>query len=176
MNLNSPLVEYLIIGSHSSIWISLFTFKLFNIPLNMYANADAGKVLLLLPIIYLIGMLIDVLSYFPLDFFRKRIRSKIYDPEICKDEYIAHLSPKLYDVYEARVRRVRILGASILNWPLIGIAIIYSVNAGESQINWTILLITAFLTFLSAYSWQSLYKRAYKFRKNACEALQLAKK
>ena len=53
MNFDTPLVEYLIIGMHTSTWISLITLKLLKLPMAELLKVDATLLLLLLPFIYI---------------------------------------------------------------------------------------------------------------------------
>ena len=95
------------------------------IPIQSLSNLNAGLALLLLPLVYLLGMTFATLSIFPLDPFRKRIEKTILPNEHYKDETIAYLSPELYSAYESRAHRARLMGASIFNWLLLGMALLF---------------------------------------------------
>jgi hypothetical protein len=174
MNSDSPFVEYLIIGTHTSLWILLIVLKIFEVPLSSLLHLDAASVLLLLPFAYLLGMMVDSMVQFPLEKFRTRIRDRIFTYEDYKDEYIAFSSPELYSAYDVRVRRVRILGAAIFNWPILCIALLFHV--GFTNLFQSIFVISICLAFtvFSIITWHSLYKRAYKFRRNACDVIRMA--
>ena len=166
-----PLIEYLIIGTHTSVWMMLIFAKIFGLSISDVASVDPALLVIYLPFIYLIGMLFDYFSFQPLDYFRKKIREKIYDAEVYKDEFITYYSSDLYDAYETRVRRVRVLGASIFNWPLVGGALLLHFGIENRGIFVSIVVTAVLLSILSAISWRGLYQRAYKFRKNACDVI-----
>lgn len=79
MSFDSPFVEYLIIGSHTSTWLLLMIMAAFRIPLSKLGSIDAAGFLLLLPFVYLVGMLTDSTVHYPLEPFRKKIRDSISD-------------------------------------------------------------------------------------------------
>jgi|SRR6266487_3090844 len=172
MSFDSPFVEYLIIGTHTSSWILLMVMAAFRVPLSKLGSIDAASFLLLLPFIYLIGMLTDSTVYYPLEPFRKKIRDSVINYENYKDEFIAFSSPELYSAYDVRVRRVRIMGAAIFNWLFLGIALL--LHIGFTQVYQSVLVITLtlLLSLLSIITWRGLYHRAYKFRKNACDVIR----
>lgn len=172
MNLDTPLVEYLIIGSHVLVWIALIILAVFGLPLQTITLLDPAGVLLLLPIVYLLGMLFDSAFQNILDPYRKNIRDRLFKYENYKDEFIALESPELYAAYEMRVRRVRVIGAAIFNWPLIGITTIIHIGLGNIYNAIFVLASSVALCLLSIYSWHGLYQRAYKFRKNSCDIIR----
>jgi hypothetical protein len=63
MNFDTPLVEYLIIGMHTSTWLSLIYLKLLKLPMATLLKVDATLLLLLLPFIYIIGMIFDDITF-----------------------------------------------------------------------------------------------------------------
>ena len=91
-----------------------------------------------------------------------------------KDETIAFKSEVLYNAYEARVRRVRIIGAAIFNWPLLGFSLAINIDIGN-RILIPLIITTIVLTILSWYIWNGLNNRAYKFRKNAIDVIEKIK-
>jgi hypothetical protein len=171
MKTETPLVEYLIIGTHTSLWLLLLIGKLFGFSLQNLATIDPAIAVVFLPIIYLIGMLFDDITFQPLDYFRKKIRDKIYDSEKYKDEVLAYSSSELYSAYESRVRRVRVIGASIFNWPLLGFALLLQVGFSNQYQTASIGIISILLAVFSGMTWKSLYIRAYNFRKKACDVI-----
>jgi hypothetical protein len=174
MSFDTPLVEYLIIGTHASSWILFLVMYIFNIPLSFIDRIEAGLALLFLPFAYLLGMLFDSIVQGALDKYRKGIRDLYFygSYEKYKDEFIALVSPTLYTAYEVRVRRVRILGAAIFNWPLLTISLLLYFQFSSLKENLIIVLVGASLTVASGFAWGSLYKRAYKYRKNACDVIR----
>lgn len=172
MNFDTPLVEYLIIGTHTSTWLLLLVFIVFAVPFPIIATGELSIVLVMLPFIYLIGMLFDSIIQYPLDPYRMRIRDQMFEYKECKDEFIALSSPELYSAYEVRVRRVRVLGAAIFNWPLLTISLLLHIGFANPYRSVFVILSGLALTLLSITAWKSLYRRAYKFRKNACDIIR----
>ena len=119
MNFSTPLVEYLVIGTHTATWLIILLAKLFDIPLQVILNIDAAFILLGLPFVYILGILFDEITFRPLNPFRNRILKEVFASSICKSELIAFSSQELYAGYEIRVKRIRILGAGIFNWRVI---------------------------------------------------------
>ena len=89
-----------------------------------------------------------------------------------KDELIAYSSPELYSAYEVRVRRVRIIGASIFNWPLLGGAFLFHSEITNTAQIIAIIFFSILLSVLSIFVWKGLYRRAYKFRKNSIDVIR----
>lgn len=172
MSFDTPLVEYLIIGSHTAVWIVLLVLFFLGVPLSALSNIDAGVVLLSLPMVYLLGMLVDGIVHYPLEPFRKSIRDSIFEYERYKDEFIAYASPELYAAYEVRVRRVRIMGASIFNWPLLGTALLLNLGFSRPVLSFSVVTSSLLLCILSVIVWRGLYQRAYRFRRNACDVIR----
>lgn len=165
MSFDTPLVEYLIIGSHVSSWILLVAYKLMGQPLEKLKDIDPSLVLLSLPFIYLVGMTFDDIYFQALNRYRLEIKSKI------KDEVLAYFSETLYSAYEHRVRRVRIVGGAIFNWPLLGLSILLHIGFKNYVISLLIVGISLVLSSISFWIWRNLYKRAYKFRDKAGEVV-----
>lgn len=174
MNFDTPLVEYLIIGSHTVAWLSLIILKILNLPLDTFTHADPAIFFLLLPFIYIIGMIFDDVAYRLLSRRIAQIKKSLFGSNKYEDESIAHNSEVLYNAYEARVRRVRIIGAAIFNWPLLGVSLL--LHTGFKSTNLLpIILTTIVLTSLSWSIWNGLNNRAYKFRKNAIDVIKRSK-
>jgi hypothetical protein len=176
MNIDTPLVEYLIIGSQTFVWLTLLVMKVFKIPIESLSKVDAPRILLLLPFVYLLGMIMDDLVFHPLNKKRKKIQEGIYDSELCKDEMIAYGSEALYSAYESRVRRVRIIGAAIFNLPLIGFCILLHVGFDNYLVTVLVISLSLLSSMVSYLTWANLYRRAYKFRYNAWEIISNTKK
>lgn len=174
MDFDTPLVEYLIIGAHTASWLFLSIFAVFGIPLSIFTSSDFTAVflLLLLPFFYLLGMTCDSVVHYPLDPFRRKIRDSMFEYEKYKDEFIAFESPELYSAYEVRVRRVRIIGAAIFNWPLLGISLLPYIDFTRLIQPTVVIVGTVIMCLVSTTVWRGLYRRAYKFRKNACEVIR----
>jgi hypothetical protein len=172
MNFDTPLVEYLIIGMHTSTWISIILLKVLKIPVESLLKVDATLLLLLLPFIYIIGMVFDDITFRILSSRISQIKKNVFgNSEKYQDEKIAYRSEILYNAYEARVRRVRIIGAAILNWPLLGASLVVYLGPANPLLS-VLAGATVVLTMLSWYIWNGLNKRAYKFRKNAIDVIE----
>jgi len=166
-------IEYLIIGAHTTAWLSLVVAYMFGIPLSALKGISPELIVIALPFVYLLGMLFDSLVQYLLEPLRRLVRRRAFDYRTGRylDELIAFKSSELYDAYEARVRRVRVIGASIFNWPLLGLALLLNLNRSISAQTIFVALLSGALCVLSIISWRVLYYRAYKFRKNACDII-----
>lgn len=173
---DTRFVEYLIIGSHTASWLLLLICALFGIPISKLGDINASLIVVALPFIYLLGMFFDSVSAYLLEPLRRKIRSKIFEYEKYKDEFIALESPSLYDAYEARIRRVRVIGAAIFNWPLVGITSLLNLHLTSLTQFLFISLGSLVMCLLSILTWRVLYMRAYQFRKNACDVIRLKDK
>ncbi len=171
MKIDTPFIEYLIIGMHTSIWLILISMWILDFPLSAIISAKPALLVLFLPFVYLVGMLFDSTVYPILNPFRKKIKASLISNEEYKDELLAHFSPDLYAAYETRVRRVRIIGAGIFNWPLSGIALLLHIGFINPTHYWYIITMSCILSFSCAFVWKSLSRRAYKFRQNAVDII-----
>lgn len=94
MSFDTPFVEYLIIGTHTSMWMLLAIMKIFNLSLSQLEQLDSGVALLFLPIIYLLGILFDTIVFRFLNKKRLGIKKEvIIDTTAYKkysDEVMAH--------------------------------------------------------------------------------------
>lgn len=166
-------IEYLIIGAHTAAWLALVVVYMFGIPLSVIKGISPEFIVIALPFVYLLGMLADSLVQYLLEPLRRLVRKRAFEYMTGKylDELIALKSSELYDAYEARVRRVRVIGASIFNWPLLGMALLLNLGTSDALRAVFVALMSAVLGVLSIISWRVLYYRAYKFRKNACDII-----
>ncbi len=146
---------------------------LFRISDNQFTQVSPLLFLLLVPIAYIIGILVDGAAQIILALPRTGIKRWIFGSKGgCKDAVIAVCSPTLYAAYEWRMQRARVPGAAIFNWPLVGAAILSRIGMDGSFDAHVIEVGTLTLTIISLLSWVHLMRRAYVFRKNACEAVQ----
>ncbi len=119
MRLPGPLIEYLINGSIAMIWI----FPFIQPKLCYYKEA----LIILIPIIYVIGMFIDLLAFGLTKFFKQKLRMLVekrymgttndYFPGIGKEMKIKILTkyPELAKEIETRSGRDRIARGMIIN-------------------------------------------------------------
>jgi hypothetical protein len=170
---DTPFIEYLLIGAHTSTWIMLLIFFAFGINIASPEEISATALVLLLPFVYMIGMLFDSIVQLLISPVRNGIRKKVIKDEDCSDEFLAYRSPTLYEAYDARVQRVRVIGAAILNWPLLGIALVVYLGYGWwSAQSIVIYAVCGVLALTSVYGSVYLYFRAYKFRRAACREIR----
>lgn len=173
MSFDTPLVEYLIIGTHTSTWLTITLFKIFGVPIETLIQIEAATLLLALPLIYIIGMLFDDLVFQLLNGWKKSIQRRIIAEEkkdLYKDEFIALKAPELYSAYDARIRRVRIIGGAIFNWPLLGLSMCLYFEFNAFSI--LILGISILLAIACIYTWENLTRRALEYRKKACDVIR----
>jgi hypothetical protein len=172
MNFETPYVEYLIVGTHTSIWLSVVIMAMFGIPLEMLLNINLGIIVLLVPLAYLLGALFSTLAARSLGNFRRNIRDSIFPSEQYKDETIAYLSSDLYAAYTIQMHRVRLMAPSIFNWLFLGIALLLYVGFSNPNIYIPAIAIPTLLSILSAIAWRFLVTRALQFRRNAIEVIR----
>lgn len=168
MNFSTPFVEYLIIGTHVSAWLAMALFGVWEVPLPTLGSADAAVLVVLLPFVYLLGMTFDQTAYLALKSVAEIARASVLGSEDCPDEFIAYKSTELYNEYLVRVRRVRILAAAIFNWPILAFVTVVAFFSSLSVLQITaIAIVGGALSLLSAVTWYTLFKRAYRFRRRA---------
>ena len=172
MSFDTPYVEYFVIGTHTSLWLLLMVMAILGIPIQVLSSISPGLALLALPLVYLLGTIFATLSVFPLDPFRKRIQKSIFPKAGYKDEFIAYLSPELYSAYESRAHRARLMGASIFNWLLLGIALLFHTGFSNPSYYLPASLVPLTLAILSTIAWRATVKRMFKFRKNAIDVIR----
>lgn len=175
---DTPFVEYLIIGAHTSTWLAILGMYVFNIQPIEITRFPAGLLVVAIPFVYLIGMVFDSLvNQLFLDRVRKGIKESVKGADR-PDELIAYESGRLYKAYDARVQRVRIVGAAVPNWLILGgLLIIYSewVDSSRGWLNERTYLIggvAASLAIVSIFSMRYLYRRAFKYRSTAISVIE----
>jgi len=186
MNLDTTLsgeyVEYVIIGTHATVWIALLLSWLFNVSVSRLADVNFVLLLLLLPFIYVVGILVDSVSQTLLQPVRRRIRLRVFglarraaapqDMSRFDDELLAFRSPTLYAAYEWRMRRTKVVGAAIPNWLALGSIVVLHLGTPISYAALVVEISAAAFTVVSAFAWADLTSRAYAFRKKAATLLQ----
>lgn len=179
--LNGEYLEYFIIGTHTSVWIALFFSWMLNIPFSRLTSINVLVGVLLIPFIYLIGLLMDSVSQLLLRQFRKLIsRMALKKAGIAgnsadisqTDEAIAVASPTLYAGYDWRMRRSKVVGAAIFNWIALGATVLTIVGAVDSPTALVVEIATLALAALSVFSWIDLTSRAYAYRSRALRVIQ----
>src|SRR5262249_55736600 len=170
---DTPFIEYLLIGAHTSSWLMLFILYVFGISITSPDQVSATALVLLLPFVYMIGMLFDSVVQLLISPIRNGIRENVLKGEDCPDEFLAYRSPTLYEAYDARVQRVRVIGAAIINWPVLGSALVLYLHTGWWSLqSAAIYAVCGILMLTSMYGSVYLYFRAYKFRRAACREIR----
>jgi hypothetical protein len=171
---DTPFLEYLIIGAHTSTWLVVLGMYVYGIQPASVTQVPTGLVVVLVPFVYLIGMLFDSLvQILYMDRVRRWIKHRIEGAD-CPDELIAFESGRLYKGYDARVQRVRIIGAAIPNWIMLaGLLIVYgdfvdSRRGLFTEQNYLIASTGGALALVSLIAMFYLYARAFRYRSKAC--------
>ncbi len=174
MNINTPFVEFLIIGVHTSLVLGLVLMRTCGVPFSVLTGKDAQLDLLLwlLPLVYLVGMTFDQVFYRLLSKQKDKIKKLAFQGRDYPDEYLALNHAELYNAYEVRVRRIRIVGAAVFNWPLLALAILLHTGMSTFWHAASIFVANAVLGYTSYFTWAVLYRRAYEFRATACRLIQ----
>lgn len=119
MRLPGPLIEYLINGSVAMVWIFPY--------IKPHLEAFKDGLIILIPIIYVIGMFIDLLAFGATKWAKKKIRKQVekkylgkknaYYPGVGKEMKIKVLTqfPELAKEIETRSGRDRIARGMIIN-------------------------------------------------------------
>ena len=173
-NGNAFYFEYAIIGAHALAWLVVVAVYVLGIPLGDLARINPGLLVILLPFVYVVGLVVDYASHTLLKPLRLLIRRRVLATgDIGQNEaYLALESTSLYAAYEQRTRRIRIVGAAIFNWPLLGAALLLSIGAHDSPQLRAVVIATAICTILSVATWVGMYRDAYKFRQNAVKIIR----
>jgi hypothetical protein len=165
-------VEFVVIGSITTLALIILTAGWLGIPFSQLSQVSPLFVIVLLPFTYVLGMMTDRVSQLYVWPLRVLIRNRIFGSTVpCTDEYIARVSPDLYYAYDSRMRRIRVIGTSVINWPLLGLAILVELNTTTTLEARTVEFGAVLLSALSLLAFLDLTRRAYQFRKRACEAL-----
>lgn len=166
-------LEYLITGSCALFW--LYGFSVWW-PFPNSSQLSAGQVTILIPALYVIGMLIDNCSRYPLVGLRKLLRRVGWANGLESDGDATQAevwlsSAELSKQIEIRSSRDRIARGAVGN--LVAATTVYSfavakVAPGELG---RVLLAGVFLIVVAVAVWIRVDKLTSKFRRHACEAL-----
>lgn len=165
-------VEYFVIGAQTAVWATILFGYLLGASPEDILQVPPILYLLLVPFIYILGMIIDNVSQFLLNPIRILIKNRQLAGIDCPDEFIGYHSITLYQAYEWRTRRARIPGSALVNWLFLGSSILLYVGPENSYLFRIVLIASAACVLLTAFTWIELYKRAYRFRRNACETIR----
>jgi hypothetical protein len=172
MSFETPFVEYLIIGTHTSTWLLLIIMAILGKPLDSLASIKPEILIFTIPFVYLLGTLFATISSMLISPIRGKLRDKTFEYEKYKDEIIALFSPELYTAYNARAHRTRLMYSSIFNWWFLGIALLLHTGFSNPTYYLPAIIIPLSLSALSALAYYSNQKRIFKFRKNSIDMIQ----
>jgi hypothetical protein len=165
-------VEFVVIGSITTLALVILTAGWLGMPFSQLSQINPLFVVILLPFTYVLGMLLDRVSQLYVWPLRLLIRNRIFGSTVpCTDEYIARVAPDLYYAYDSRMRRVRVVGTAVINWLLLGLAVLVELNTTTTLEARTVEFSSVALSVLSLLAFLDLTRRAYQFRKHACEAV-----
>ena len=146
------VVEYLVVGSTSALWILLLAARFERLP---RAVPDLFLVVLV-PLLYVFGMLSDRLGRFLIERRKKALETRIQKDHgpVSTQELSSRLVvylPALAEQLEARRTRDRISRGVLANVPFVTLAAI-AWSAGEGGI-WTVLVVALFGVLLYVAVW-----------------------
>lgn len=169
---STDYLEYVVIGAQGGVWVVLLATYLLNIPLHQFATLNPVLLVIGLPFMYVLGLMVDTVSHLILSPVRVIIRNWQLGSDSCPDEYIGLHSPTLYAAYAWRARRPRIPGSATVNWLLIGISLLLHTGFTDSYETRLIIIVSLVTIVVTLFTWFELWRRAYKFRKNACQTIR----
>jgi len=154
-------VEQLIIGLESSVWVTFVIANITGIDTVIKLLSKMGSlpgVLLCLGILYILGIVVDRLADVLVLKKQKRIEEAIDIKEPPLSKEIAEL--RLENYYKYTLSRLRVLRATIINAPAIGVsAIVFLLlNCINNRIAWICFasLFSAFLSVISYVAWKNM--------------------
>lgn len=191
MNIPGLLIEYIITGAISFIWIFLLLFNLTSL-FDIFKDNSAILTIMLIPFAYLIGMVIDIIVYPLVRKLKRKIKTseienlkqiypdldnkmeleKIIDVEHFTDKLIIdlHLNDKknVVDEINWRSSRDRIARGMILNSLLIGLAITFSCQITNVSSHWLYsimgIISSLVVTLFFVIIWKRFEKLSLRFQ------------
>lgn len=157
------VVEYLIVGLVSSIWIVLAVGSLGKVSFQLDPS-----ILIFTPLLYLFGMISDYLGSSVLVRRKEKIENKIFSEKgVNKGTISTHqlvvqaaiYCPELLKALEMRASRYRIARGTLVNIPFIGIAILWLYHT--SSIPW--LIIGSVLIILLCIMFFNMWERYLEY-------------
>jgi hypothetical protein len=175
MQLQGIKIEYLIIGGTSIIWVIPFTYLFLGSNSDVLSKISLGGAITIVPLIYVLGMIIDGLAAKLLRNIKKQIKNAIIlDKEHSSHRlYIYNIIPEnieFYKVIEVKQSRYRIMRGMFFNTLMCTLIFIFSVALYEQPFDLIgtlfqkILLVAlpALLTIFCFSLWKSYVKRFFE--------------
>lgn len=188
MNSSNYLVEILIAGISCSIWIFMFILRfsiyelseIWSVLTSIEELPEALIIAFFLPLIYLLGVLVDRCSDMILTLFSfKNLREDHFSTEL---EYkhsrsIVYLnSDNLFKVIEYNRMRMRICRNWILNGIFIIIGIVMHTTFFSTRLIYFVIILLIISIVVAYISWSSLRNKEYGFLKIQSKILDGGKK
>ncbi len=175
MNLPGMLVEYLITGSCALLWVrALLLLVGSDLPEGLsFQGWDGAKLALLVPGIYVLGMLVDFLGKGITDLLKKLFRESLPDKKDERELFYWDIfmhAPELGRQIEIRSSRDRVARGAIVN-TVIGTIVLALLNGRDANKWWPVILGGVLLTLLFSALWFRFYKRTSKFEIGASKAI-----
>jgi hypothetical protein len=178
MRTTSMIVEHLMIGFQTFIWLLLFLATLFQWRWSDIQNISASPVIvagMAMLIFYPLGVFIDEAADKCFNRFSGKIRAKYIQPEDSTFTLLLELNDQTANNYFQYVRsRIRLARSSALNFLIITVgSVVYSLSLrAQAIITLSIICVGATLTTLSIFAWNR-YSHTYgKWTKRGFAYLQ----
>lgn len=188
------LVEYLAIGSSSVLWILLLLLAFDQYP----QQASSSLVLLLLPVVYVLGMVGDFFGQAWVDDNEDEIKLKVmneislkrgitFDPKVDIDIELAAYLPRVAEELTMRSSRDRIARGVLVNVPIVGVVLglwlgtlvwkstLKSLSARFVIIGVIVIVVTGLTIWLTGAvhrMWKRFQRHSYKYQFEAYATLQ----
>lgn len=180
MNLTAAFVEYLVTGCTALLWI---LYIILSIPAQPPAGIPEWTGILLLPVLYAVGMLIDFATYYPLRRLAKNIRQQVEEESKLK---VTSAEPMTIAIIAAdhelgrevilRSSRARIARGTALNLLILAFALFVCAVAGWGPAVPIVCFIAspilALLAYLALRAWSRFEYLAQRFKYNAYKYLE----
>ncbi len=187
MNTTSLLIEYVVIGFQTFLWMlilacSLFGFRWITIDLAQINGIEsaAGILFILTPFVYPLGVIVDNISDDIFRNYHNKIRNKYVTNKISTmDIYVKHSEIKFLNYLEYVRTRIRLSRSSAVNFFIITISLIVFTISPNTEINKnnqpTLILIElvagTIFTACAVFVWYRVSNTFYKQLKHGLKAL-----
>ena len=162
------VVEYLVVGSTSVVWILIALSAFDKLP----TGVPEPVLVALAPSIYVLGMLSDRLGRFLIENKKKKVEQEVLKKEGCSEGVstqvvsaclVVHL-PRLAEQLEVRRTRDRVSRGALANVPFLTIAVIVWMVSMNSWFGAGIAGIVGILLYLGVYSmWRRFQKLSARY-------------
>ena len=172
MSFTAGFVEYIVSGCTAMLWILLL------FPRIPSLHLPDSAALLFLPVLYGIGMLIDIGSFYALQRFQRRIHKHvkveaIYPPDTSPTISIIITHPDLGRELLVRAHRVRTARGTLLNFFILTVLLgLLRLPSWLPYSRWELLPFSAGLTLLSFISWRRFEYLVETFKRESYRQLK----